>query len=169
MNIKFLRTLSVLLIVILISGFVIQPVNATSSCSCLKYFQNNKGLPSTGIANFSAYKYADWLSKNNYNVSYRSPSKTFIGPGQLSGAGIIINPGILGANSTHGHIGIVIEVKYNSSKNNWTIYFKDANSSYSFMPGYSGLRTESGCNNVGYRQITTSSLNGVKFFTWSKK
>lgn len=160
---------SVLLIVILISSFVIQPASAASSCSCLKYFQNNKGLPSTGDANFSAYKYADWLSKNGYNVSYMTPSKTFIGPGQFSGAGIIINPGVLGSNSTHGHIGVVIEVKFNSSKSNWTIYFKDANSNYSYMPGYNGTRTESGCSNVGYRQITTSSLSGVSFFKWSKK
>lgn len=165
----------ILLIVILFSSTVSIPVAsaapsaAASWCSCLRYFQNNKGLPSTGVANFSAYKYASWLSTHGYNVWYRTPSKTFIGAGQLAGAGFIINPGVLGANSTHGHIGVILDVKYNTSTQKWQIYFKDANSSYPLMSGYSYPRTESNCNNVGYRVINASSLSGVSFFYWSKK
>jgi len=165
----------IFLIVILLGSTVSIPManaapNAAASwCSCLVFFQNNRGLPATGDANFSAYKYASWLSTHGYNVRYVTPSKTFTGAGQFAGAGFIINPGVLGSNSTAGHIGVVIDVKYNSSTKKWDIYFKDANSNYALMPGTSYPKTESNCNNVGYRLVSTSSLSGVSFFYASKK
>jgi len=165
-----------LVAVIVASVFVYQPANAATTCSCLVYFQYNKTLPPTGQTNFAAYKYGDWLatykgsySPKGYNVTYTTPSTTAFGQLLLVGKAIVFNPGALGANATYGHIGIVTSASYNSTTKKWTIQFKDANSGYSLAPGQKSLFTESGCTNVGVRQIVTSSLSGLRFFSWSKK
>jgi hypothetical protein len=164
------------LMMFIATTLIVSPTMAASSCSCLNFFQYNKGLPPTGQSNFAAYRYGDWLSTykgsyapRGYSVSYVTPSTSPLGQLLLAGTAVVFNPGTLGANSTSGHIGIVTRASYDTKTKKWTIQFKDANSSYSYAPGMSGLRTESNCSNVGYRQIVTASLSGLRFFNWSKK
>jgi hypothetical protein len=164
------------LVMFIAATLVVSPTMAASSCSCLNFFQYNKSLPPTGQSNFAAYRYGDWLStykgsyaRNGYRVSYVTPSTSPIGQLLLAGTAVVFNPGTLGANSTYGHIGIVTRASYDTRTKKWTIQFKDANSSYPFAPGTSRLSTESNCSNVGYRQIVTTSLSGLRFFNWSKK
>ncbi len=178
MNLRNARIVvtSIFVVTLISSMFAYQPASAATSCSCLIYFEYNKNLPPTGQANFPAYKYGDWLatykgsySPNGYKVIYVTPSTSGFGQLLLIGTAIVFNPGVLGANSTYGHIGIVTSASYSTSTKKWTIQFKDANSWYSLAPGQKGLFTESGCTNIGLRQIVTSSLSGLRFFYWNKK
>jgi len=173
-----LFTAVILTLVLASSLLVYQTARAAGSCSCLVYVQNNKTLPPTGDAYFKAYKYGDFLSTykgsyapKGYKISYVTPSKTFTGPGQLSGAAIVFNPSAFYADGTYGHIGIVVEARYNSSTKLWTIRYRDANgwTSRNLITLVQGLFTESNCTNVGIRDLVTSNLSGVRFFRWSKK
>lgn len=165
------KTLWVLVLALAIGAMALPQSVAlgATKCSCLNYFGYNKGLPATGNAYFPAYQYSDWLSTHGYKVTYYTPSKDFIGPGQFIGVGLIFNPGVLGADKTYGHIAVVQDVKYSTATKKWIITFKDANSGYPFAPGQTKMFTESGCTNVGLRQVTTGSLSGLRFFRWTKK
>ncbi len=160
-------------VVVLLIAVVLLPASARAApnaygnyCSCLEYFQNNSGLPATGIENFPAYKYANWLATNtSYPVNYVKPSEN---PGwQLDEVGMIIGPNVLGAELA-GHIAIVDGVNYNPSTQEWQIDFEDTYSNYPFMPGFDSTFHDpsTGCNDVGLREIYTPNLDGITFFTW---
>lgn len=143
-NIKF----SIAMIVVLLLLTITTPklVSAESGCTCVQYIKNSFGITET---TGNAYQMGTWLLNHGF-AQISSPQV---------GALAVMQPSFPGANTTYGHVGIIVAVSDFGTQ--WQITLRGASQKVG-----GSLFSQYRCNNVRNTVWSkySKTASGIKYY-----
>jgi hypothetical protein len=154
---RALSLIAVLTLTVFSAGVTsVAPVAAADQCSCVTYVKRVNNI-TTSLGN--AKDAGSALTR----LGWRRYTPSYYGTRPRGGDIVILQPGVLGANATYGHIGIVGSWSLNSY-GDMIFYMRSANWGSS-----SSWFTDRNCRNVSYVRRPSSGTfransTGVAFY-----